>query len=148
MVGLRVDPCSGEISRHGSRALRGRLLAEVLHNRKFREQIRVEKEAGKLDKGRDRQKQHCKETYHIKYLEFDSNELWLNNIKSVFLLNFHIQVPLRRPWLVLSKAALVTSLKPEVKTPEAAKPAMKDCKLQKYQNQVSEKDHGGKRNKD
>lgn len=35
--------------------------------------------------------------------------------------------PFLRPLSVLSKAALVTSLKPEVKAPEAAKPAKNDC---------------------
>lgn len=37
--------------------------------------------------------------------------------------------PLRRPWSVLSKTAFVISLKPEVRAPDAAKPAKNDCKL-------------------
>lgn len=40
----------------------------------------------------------------------------------------NILVPLRRPSLDFSKAAFVISLKAEVKAPEAAKPARKDCK--------------------
>jgi hypothetical protein len=33
---------------------------------------------------------------------------------------------MRRPFFELSKAALVTNLKADVRTPDAAKPAMKD----------------------
>lgn len=37
---------------------------------------------------------------------------------------------MRRPFFELSKAALVTNLKADVRTPDAAKPAMKDWKLE------------------
>jgi len=32
----------------------------------------------------------------------------------------------------LSKAAFVTSLNPDVRTPDAAKPAKKDCKIKQW----------------
>lgn len=39
----------------------------------------------------------------------------------------YILVPLRRPLWKSSKAAFVISLNPEVRAPEAANPAIKDC---------------------
>lgn len=39
----------------------------------------------------------------------------------------NLLAPLRRPSLVFSNAAFVTNLKAEVSTPDAAKPARKDC---------------------
>jgi hypothetical protein len=40
--------------------------------------------------------------------------------------NSDLLAPMRRPSFELSKAALVTNLKADVRTPDAAKPAMKD----------------------
>lgn len=41
----------------------------------------------------------------------------------------NILTPLRRPLADFSKAALVMSLKAEVRAPDAAKPARKDCRI-------------------
>lgn len=54
------------------------------------------------------------------YTVYKLNVEWLNRID--------ILVPLRRPSWTFSNAAFVINLNPEVRAPEAANPAMKDCR--------------------